>query len=282
MKKLIGITAMGLMVMVNSINAAPIEGVSTDKNITTDQGYTLSQSGESIINIVDNVSATYLATDKASTTTLIDHYTRPNGAIAAVIADEAKVRVAPDANADIINFIKKDIPVFVTERIDNWYHVEIEGVEGYIYKTQLDESKLGAIPYKQTKAEVPMAQSPEYLGNQVVERAKQYLGNPYVYGGTSLTRGADCSGYVQQVYKQFGINLQRSSRAQYASNGTKVSKKDVLPGDLVFYGYNGYIDHVAIYAGNGQIIHANSPKTGICMGKFEYGKPIVGIKRVIK
>ena len=120
-----------------------------------------------------------------------------------------------------------------------------------------------------------------YLGEEVIGYAKQFLGNPYVYGGNSLTKGVDCSGFVQQVFKNFDIQLTRSSRSQYASDGYKVSKNDLLPGDLVFYGYNGHIDHVAIYAGEGEIIHASTPKTGITMGDLYYGKPIIGTKRVI-
>ena len=201
----------------------------------------------------------------------------PEGILSKVIVDEATVRREPNPDSDIVNYLVKDIPVFVKERIDNWYHVEIEGIEGYIYKEQLNEETLTLVPYTKTVVEEPTT----YLGDEVISYAKQFLGNPYVYGGNSLTKGADCSGFVQQVYKKFDIQVERSSRSQYASDGVKVSKNDLLPGDLVFYGHNGYIDHVAIYAGNGEIIHASTPKTGITMGELYYGKPIIGIKRVI-
>nr|WP_307991352.1 NlpC/P60 family protein [uncultured Niameybacter sp.] len=199
------------------------------------------------------------------------------GILSRVIVDEATVRREPNPDSDIVNYLVKDIPVFVKERIDNWYHVEIEGIEGYIYKEQLNEETLNLVPYTKTVVEEPTT----YLGDEVISYAKQFLGNPYVYGGNSLTRGVDCSGFVQQVYKKFDIHVERSSRSQYASDGVKVSKNDLLPGDLVFYGHNGYIDHVAIYAGNDEIIHASTPKTGITMGDLYYGKPIIGIKRVI-
>ena len=201
----------------------------------------------------------------------------PDGILSRVIVDEATVRREPSPDSDIVNYIVKDVPVFVTERIDNWYHVEIEGIEGYIYKEQLNQDTLNLVPYTKTVVEEPTT----YLGDEVISYAKQFLGNPYVYGGNSLTRGADCSGFVQQVLKKFDISVERSSRSQYASNGVKVSKNDLLPGDLVFYGFNGQIDHVALYAGNGEIIHASTPKTGITMGELYYGKPIIGIKRVV-
>ncbi|MHC1750043.1 MAG: NlpC/P60 family protein [Cellulosilyticaceae bacterium] len=200
-----------------------------------------------------------------------------------VIADQAKLRENPTPEADIINFLVKGLEVTVKERVDDFYLVEIGELKGYIYKEQIDETKLAMVPYTSTvpkPVEQPITKSVS-RGEEVVEYAKQFIGNPYVYGGNSLTTGVDCSGFTSQIYKKFGINLQRSSRAQYSGNGYGVPKADVKPGDLVFYGYNGYIDHVAIYAGNSQIVHANSSKTGIIMSKFEYGKPIVGIKRVM-
>lgn len=201
----------------------------------------------------------------------------PEGILSSVIVEEAIVRNEPNPDAEIVSYLVKDIPVFVKERIDNWYHIEIEGIEGYIYKEQLNQETLNLVPYTKTVVEEPKV----YLGDEIISYAKQFLGNPYVYGGNSLTKGVDCSGFVQQVLKKFDINVERSSRSQYASNGVKISKSDLLPGDLIFYGSNGHIDHVALYAGNGEIIHASTPKTGITMGDLYYGKSIIGIKRVI-
>lgn len=283
MKRLIGMTLIGMLAITNNITAAPIESV-TANNIQIEDSYVLTKEGNSIINILDNVSTTYLQPNTQETQSIAtsELAEETSGAIALVTADQAIVRENPVPEASIVNYINKDIPVFVTERIDNFYKIEIEGIEGYIYKEQLDETTLTDVPYTRSEANIPPAENPNYLGNKIVSYAKQFLGNPYVYGGNSLTKGADCSGFTQQVFKNFGIQLQRSSRSQYASNGYRVSKEQLLPGDLVFYGYNGYIDHVAIYAGNNQIIHASTPKTGICMGKLEYGKPIIGMKRVIK
>lgn len=114
----------------------------------------------------------------------------------------------------------------------------------------------------------------------LIQYAKQFLGNPYVYGGTSLTDGADCSGFVQQIFKHFGITTGRSSRDQYA-NAQSISFAQLQPGDLVFYASGDYINHVAIYAGDGVIIHAANARTGICTGRYNYRTP-VGYGRFIQ
>ena len=114
----------------------------------------------------------------------------------------------------------------------------------------------------------------------LIQYAKQFLGNPYVYGGTSLTDGADCSGFVQQIFRHFGITTGRSSRDQYA-NAQPISFEQLQPGDLVFYASGDYINHVAIYAGDGVIIHAANARTGICTGRYDYRTP-VGYGRFIQ
>lgn len=108
----------------------------------------------------------------------------------------------------------------------------------------------------------------------IVAYAKQFLGNPYVYGGTSLTNGTDCSGFTQGVYKHFGITTGRSSRDQ-AANGKEISIDAAQPGDLLFYssGGNGYINHVALYIGGGKVIHASNSTTGIIISPYDYRTP---------
>ena len=100
-------------------------------------------------------------------------------------------------------------------------------------------------------------------GQAVVNYASQFVGNPYVYGGSSLTNGTDCSGFTMSVYAHFGYGLSRSSYTQ-VNNGRAVSMSSLQPGDLLFYKYGGStISHVAIYIGGGQIIHASTEETGI-------------------
>ena len=107
----------------------------------------------------------------------------------------------------------------------------------------------------------------------IVNYAVQFVGNPYVYGGTSLTSGADCSGFVQSVMKNFGVSLPRTSRDQ-GNAGRGISSGEMRPGDLVFYtGSNGVINHVALYIGNGQVVHASNKKTGIKISTWNYRTP---------
>lgn len=113
-------------------------------------------------------------------------------------------------------------------------------------------------------------------GQDVADYAVQFVGNPYVYGGTSLTKGADCSGFVQSVYKHFGYSLSRTSYSQ-PNDGKKVSVKNIQPGDLLFYHNFG---HVAIYIGGGQVVHASNRKTGIKISNYDYS-PIDKAVRII-
>lgn len=106
----------------------------------------------------------------------------------------------------------------------------------------------------------------------LVNFALQFVGNPYVYGGTSLTNGADCSGFVMSVFKEFGYDLPRVAEAQYEAS----QKKDISQletGDLVFYGAGG-INHVALYIGNGKIVHASTAATGIKVSDYNYETPV--------
>lgn len=106
----------------------------------------------------------------------------------------------------------------------------------------------------------------------IVAYAKQFLGNPYVYGGTSLTNGADCSGFTMRIFEHFGIDTGRSSRDQ-AAKGKEIALSELQPGDLIFYANGDYINHVALYIGGGQIIHASNSKTGIITSTAYYRTP---------
>ncbi len=124
-----------------------------------------------------------------------------------------------------------------------------------------------------TTAEVKQVSSGSAKGQEVASFALQYIGYPYVYGGTSLTNGADCSGFVQSVYKNFGVSLPRTS-SQQRSAGTAVDYASAQPGDIICYA-----GHVGIYIGNGQIVHASSPTTGIKVGNATY-RSILSVRRI--
>lgn len=120
----------------------------------------------------------------------------------------------------------------------------------------------------------PVSSSGSAKGQEIAKFALQYVGYPYVAGGTSLTNGADCSGFVMSVYKNFGYSLPRSSYAQ-SSVGRSVSYAEAQPGDIIYYG-----GHVAIYIGNGRIVHASTERTGIKTESATY-RSIITIRRII-
>lgn len=114
--------------------------------------------------------------------------------------------------------------------------------------------------------------SSNLLRGQMLQYAQQFLGNPYVWGGTSLTNGCDCSGFVQQIYRQFGYSLPRTSREQ-AQYGEKINVYDAQPGDLIYYAReDGYIYHVLMYMGSGKAINAASTQEGIRISDVDYSK----------
>lgn len=115
--------------------------------------------------------------------------------------------------------------------------------------------------------------------SSVVNYALQFVGNPYVYGGNSLTNGTDCSGFTMLVFAHFGINLPRVARDQISA-GRSVSVDSMQPGDLVLHGYNGSVSHAALYIGNGQVVHALNSNTGIVVTSA-YIMPIVSVRRVL-
>ena len=138
----------------------------------------------------------------------------------------------------------------------------------------IEEAKKKAEEEARKKAEEEAKKAEEQRlakRQEVVDFALQFEGNPYVYGGTSLTNGADCSGFVMSVFANFGYSLPRVAAAQCDAS-TKKDISQLEPGDLVFYG-NGYIDHVALYIGDGKIIHASNAATGIKISDYDYEKP---------
>lgn len=207
-------------------------------------------------------------------------YANPTEETYATITREGAVLIdTPSAESTDIRELAKDEVIRIGDQVDNYTEVILAyGKVAYIDVKHIEE------PVKEVAVAVsaaPVAKTSK--GQEVVDFALKYVGNPYKYGGTSLTNGADCSGFTSQVYKQFGVNIQRTSGGQYSSNGTRVSKSDLQPGDLVFYGYNGRVNHVAIYMGNNKIVHAGSARTGIHVSPLQQRgmAPYMGAKRII-
>ncbi|USF30459.1 SH3 domain-containing protein [Clostridium sp. MD294] len=178
-----------------------------------------------------------------------------------VIADSyLRVRSSASTNGDVLENLSGGEIFDVMQSGADWLKIKTaEGTTGYV-STEYVSLRTGKKP--DTKTVLP---APSSKANDVVSYAKQFLGTPYVWGGTDLNGGVDCSGYVYAVMQKFGVTLNRSS-ASMTSNGVAVKKADLAPGDLVFFDTdrNGGISHVGIYIGDGQYIHSSSGnKSGV-------------------
>lgn len=200
--------------------------------------------------------------------------------MAIVNTDRLNVRKEPSTESGVWTQISKEERYPVLTQLDGWVQIELDTGD-------MEESDAAYISTRDNNVEVRYALdeaikfSPlEELANQqasrrakIVNFALKYVGNPYVWGGTSLTKGADCSGFVQSVMKNFGISLPRLSREQ-SKSGKAVNSSQMRPGDLVFYtDSGGTVNHVAIYIGNGQVVHASSRRTGIKISTWNYRTP---------
>lgn len=166
--------------------------------------------------------------------------------------------------------------------LENWMCISIDNEKAFVskdfVKVTFNLDRAVSINESGLTSKTSSDSSDSSNLTNMVNYAMQFLGNPYVWGGTSLTNGTDCSGFVMRIYQHFGYSLPRTSTAQAGATKT-VSSGDVRPGDLFFYGSGG-VSHVAMYIGNGQIIHASNPRTGIKISSAYYRTPIK-IGRVI-
>lgn len=189
---------------------------------------------------------------------------------ATVETETLKVRSEASTESSVVTLTGQDEQLkVVDEQTPGWVKVETADGEGYI---STDYAKVEDTYQYAQKPEKEEAQ--DGSGSSVISYASQFLGNPYVWGGTSLTNGVDCSGFVMQVYAHYGISLPHSSYA-LRGVGRGVSYSEAQPGDIICY--NG---HVALYIGGGQIIHASNPSDGIKISPATYTN-IVAVRRVI-
>lgn len=162
------------------------------------------------------------------------------------------------------------------EDVKNWAMLSVDDEKVFVSKDFISMkytlNRAVTIQEEQKKQESQASQTSTNSRAGIVEYAMQFLGNPYVWGGTSLTNGTDCSGFTQGIYRHFGIYIPRTSAAQAAALPS-VSSSDVQVGDLFFYG-SGTVSHVALYIGNGQIIHASNHRDGIKISSAYYRKPL--------
>ncbi len=234
----------------------------------------------------------------------VDYAKEVGTRIATVTTTTLKVREKPGLDEAVLGLVPIEDELIVTEEMDGWVKVNIEEGDGYVSmdyvtlstefvkaesaaeeKARLakeEEARKAAQAAARKKTSENAASGGKTYANptgstgaDVVQFAKQFVGNPYVYGGTSLTNGADCSGFVMSVYKNFGVNLPHSSAADRSVGAAVNGLENAQPGDIICYS-----GHVGIYAGNGQIVHASTSKTGIIVSSATY-RSILSIRRIL-
>ncbi len=195
--------------------------------------------------------------------------------VATVTTDSLKVRAEANTDSEVITLVPRGEELEVSAVEGDWVKVFLDDDEVYVSGEYVEVSaELGTAI---TMSELLYGQGISDVRVDICQYAKEFLGNPYVWGGTSLTKGADCSGFVLSVFKKYGVTLPHSSRAQ-ANCGTTIKVSEAKPGDLIFYGKGKTINHVAIYIGGGQVIHASNPRTGIRISKVSYRSPFKAVR----
>ena len=216
--------------------------------------------------------------------------------MAIITTDVLNVRVEPNTDSKIWTQIVKDERYPVVDQQDGWVQIDLGSVDTEDGSQDGDEKAYistrdnnvevryalnEAIKFTPAKDSSSGASSDgsgsstkQSRRSQLVNYALQFVGNRYVWGGTSLTNGVDCSGFTMRVMEKFGVSLPHYSGSQ-AQMGKKVTSATMKPGDLIFYaGSNGKVNHVAIYIGNGRIVHAASRRSGIKTPTWNYRTPV--------
>lgn len=195
--------------------------------------------------------------------------------VATVTTDSLKVRAEANTDSEVITLVPRGEELEVSAVEGDWVKVFLDDDEVYVSGEYVEVSaELGTAV---TMSELLYGQGIADVRVDICQYAKEFLGNPYVWGGTSLTKGTDCSGFVMKVFQKYGVKLPRNSRAQ-ANCGTTIKVSEAKPGDLIFYAKGKTINHVAIYIGNGQVIHASNPRTGIRISGVSYRSPFKAVR----
>ncbi|MDD6037267.1 MAG: NlpC/P60 family protein [bacterium] len=215
------------------------------------------------------VTSEYLLTGEAA----IEKSEKFAKTVATVNTTTLFVRMEPNTDCKILTMVPIEEELTVLEEVDGgaWYEIELDDESGYVSGDYVDISM--KLPKAMTMSEVKYGQGVSDVRVSLVQYALQFVGRPYVWGGTSLTNGVDCSGFTMQVYAKFGVYLPHSSRAQ-PNSGRTISASEAQPGDLFFYGSGGRINHVAIYMGGGRVVHASNRRDGIKISNAYYRTPL--------
>jgi uncharacterized protein YgiM (DUF1202 family) len=271
-----GFTNIGIASVDGNLNVR--SGPSTDDSIVgkmtnhaaceiigTDGEWTQIESGE----VSGYISSAYLITG-AEARQIAREEVRT---VATVETQTLRVREEASTDSEILSLVGQGEDLTVIGEENGWYKVEVDNEEGYISGDYVTLSE--KLTTAMTLTQLRYGEGVSDVRVALVDFALQYVGGRYVWGGTSLTNGVDCSGFTMKVYEQFGIYLPHSSSGQ-AGYGTKISASEAKPGDLFFYGRSGVngIGHVGIYIGNGQIVHASSSRDGIKISSAYYRTPL--------
>ena len=192
------------------------------------------------------------------------------------------VREEKNTSSDIVTQLPEGKRYTVKSENADWCKVKVKGKSGYVAKEYVHTK----YSFKEAKSltkkikETVRSYASENKAESLISYAKQFIGNKYVWGGTSLTNGTDCSGFTLRVFQKFGYSLPRTS-AEQAGCGSSVKLSELKPGDLVFYKRGGRVHHVAIYIGGGQIVHAAGAKWGIITSNMNYSR-VSHARRILK
>lgn len=210
-----------------------------------------------------------------------------------VNTETVNLRQEATTSSEIVAKLKLNTTVEVYKELDGWFKVKAEGKEGYISSSLLSDKKQEVTSRSSTTSRTNSNTSTDKpvettttatskIGATVVQTASNYIGSRYVYGASG-PNSFDCSGFTSYIYKQHGVSLNRTAAGQY-SNGTAVARSDLQPGDLVMFGKSG-INHVGIYIGGGNIVHAANPQRGVTIDTINsgyYNNNYVGARRIIQ
>ena len=197
--------------------------------------------------------------------------------VATVKTETLRVRSDKSTDSSIVSLVGDSEKLTVNSVDGQWVEVTVDDETGYVASDFVELSK--SLPTAKTITEVKYGDGVSDVRVSLVQYALSFVGNRYVWGGTSLTNGVDCSGFTMQILGKYGVSLPHSSSAQPGC-GTIINSSDAQPGDLFFYGSGSSISHVAIYIGDGQIIHSANSRKGVIISAVDYS-PIIGMRNVI-
>lgn len=259
-------------------------------------------------NVEGYIKSEFFLYGEAAAAVIDDYVTR----YALVMADRLNVRESPDLEAKRIGYIDNGEKVKIVENQGDWIQVQytdsrtgyvaaeyVTVSEEFVYAKTLEEEAAELAARKALEARQNVSEeatsenvnitvsSPtgDYSSNAelrsgIIDYAMQFLGNKYVHGGNSLETGTDCSGFTSLIYAQFGYAVSRTPSGQLSSDGRSVSYSEIQPGDIICYGSGGKCTHVALYIGDGQIIHSANSRKGVVIYEADYDT-ILDIKNVI-